>query len=87
RGNSPSDTSHYDFRTYKRLRDRLPPLPAPQKSSDRGRNPRSGRQTGHRGGSGSTQSTANALVKFGCLAIVCFIFFLACVFGIAFSEF
>ena len=87
RGNSPSDPSHYDFRTYKRLRDRLPPLPAPQKSSDRGRNPRSGRQTGHRRGRRSTQSTANALVKFGCLAIVCFILFLACVFGIAFSEF
>jgi hypothetical protein len=86
RGNSPSDTSHYEFRTYKRLRDRLPPLPAPKKSSGRGGNPRSGRQTGHRRGRGSTQSTANALVKFGCLAIVCFVLFLACVIGIAFSE-
>ena len=56
---SPNDSSRYEFRTYKRLRDRLPALPAPTPKSTR-----------RRKRSGQSGSKSNALRDLGGCGIV-----------------
>jgi len=65
---SPDEPERYEFRTYKRLRDRLPALPAPQ--------PRSARRRKRRGQAGSETKTWRDLGGCGIFGLIFAVFFI-----------
>jgi len=77
RADSPETPSHFEFRTYKRLRDRLPHLAEPSRKKRRERRERRRSSAGQ----------SSLPKKPGCIAIIIFVALFSCVFGVAISQF
>ena len=75
---SPDEPDRYEFRTYKRLRDRLPALPAPTPKSTR-RRKRRREETRVRQSSSSKSASAKQAKKLAIWVVIFCFFFFFCV--------